>query len=69
MDAIVVEVKDGQVAKGPFYAVIGVTIEGHKDVLGLWAATPGQGEGAKYWLAVLTAIKNRGRARDHVRGV
>ncbi len=43
-------------------AAIGVTVEGGKDVLGLWAGTPGQGEGAKFWLAVLTEIKNRGAA-------
>ncbi|XAS74915.1 IS256 family transposase [Dermatophilaceae bacterium Sec6.4] len=60
IDAIVVKVRDGQVANRPFYAAIGVTVEGGKDVLGLWAGTPGQGEGAKYWLAVLTEIKNRG---------
>ncbi len=62
IDAIVVKVRDGQVANRPFYAAIGVTVEGGKDVLGLWAGTPGQGEGAKYWLAVLTEIKNRGVA-------
>ncbi len=42
IDAIVVKVKDGQVANRPFYAAIGVTVEGHKDILGLWAGTPGQ---------------------------
>lgn len=62
IDAIVVKVRDGQVANRPFYAAIGVTVEGGKDVLGLWAGTPGQGEGAKYWLAVLTEIRNRGVA-------
>ena len=60
IDAIVVTVRDGQVANRPFYAAIGVTVEGRKDVLGLWAGTPGDGEGAKYWLAVLTELKNRG---------
>lgn len=57
-----VKVRDGQVANRPFYAAIGVTVEGRKDVLGLWAGTSGQGEGAKYWLAVLTELKNRGVA-------
>lgn len=57
-----VKVRDGQVANRPFYAAIGVTVDGCKDVLGLWAGTPGQGEGAKYWLAVLTELKNRGVA-------
>lgn len=60
IDAIVVKVRDGQVANRPFYAAIGVTVDGRKDVLGLWAGTPGDGEGAKYWLAVLTELKNRG---------
>ncbi|PWJ25631.1 transposase-like protein [Branchiibius hedensis] len=60
IDAIVVKVRDGQVANRPFYAAIGVTVDGCKDVLGLWAGTPGDGEGAKYWLSVLTELKNRG---------
>jgi transposase-like protein len=37
-EAIVVKVRDGQVANGPVYAAIGVTLAGEKDVLGLWAA-------------------------------
>lgn len=60
IDAIVVKVRDGQVANRPFYAAIGVTVDGCKDVLGLWAGTPGDGEGAKFWLAVLTELRNRG---------
>ena len=58
IDAIVVKVRDGQVANRPFYAAIGVTIDGKRDILGIWAGTGG--EGAKYWLQVLTDIKNRG---------
>jgi transposase-like protein len=58
IDAIVVKVRDGQVANRPVYAAIGVTIEGCKDVLGLWAGTGG--EGARFWLSVLTDLKNRG---------
>jgi putative transposase len=61
IDAIVVKVRDGQVANRPVYAAIGVTIEGCKDVLGLWAGTGG--EGARFWMSVLTDLKNRG-ARD-----
>jgi putative transposase len=58
IDAIVVKVRDGQVVNRPIYAVIGVTVNGERDILGLWA---GDGsEGAKFWLAVLTEIKNRG---------
>lgn len=58
IDAIVVKIRDGQVANRPIHAAIGVTLAGEKDVLGLWAG-PG-GEGAKFWMAVLTEIKNRG---------
>lgn len=58
IDAIVVKVRDGQVANRAFYAAIGVTLEGKRDVLGIWAS-PGA-EGAKYWLSVLTDMKNRG---------
>src|ERR1700685_2924532 len=58
IDAIVVKIRDGQVANRPIYAAIGVTLEGCKDVLGLWAGTGG--EGARFWLSVLTDLKNRG---------
>jgi transposase-like protein len=58
IDAIVVKVRDGQVANRPIYAAIGVTLAGEKDILGLWAGTGG--EGAKFWMAVLTDLKNRG---------
>jgi putative transposase len=58
IDAIVVKVRDGQVANRPVYAAIGVTLTGGKDVLGLWAGTGG--EGAKFWMSVLTDLRNRG---------
>jgi putative transposase len=58
IDAIVVKVRDGQVCNRPVYAAIGVTVEGHKDVLGLWMGTGG--EGAKFWMSVLVDLKNRG---------
>ena len=58
IDAIIVKVRDGQVANRPIYAAIGVSLAGEKDVLGLWAGTGG--EGAKFWMAVLTDLKNRG---------
>ncbi len=58
IDAIVVKVRDGQVTNRPFYAAIGVTTSGERDILGIWAGDGG--EGAKYWLGVLTEIKNRG---------
>lgn len=58
IDAIVVKIRDGQVSNRPVYAAIGVTVDGKRDILGLWVGTGG--EGAKYWLQVLTEIKNRG---------
>ena len=58
IDAIVVKVRDGQVANRPVYAAIGVTLGAEKDVLGLWAGTGG--EGAKFWMSVLADLRNRG---------
>ena len=43
IDAIVVKVRDGQVANRPFYAAIGVSLDGERDILGLWAGTGGEG--------------------------
>ncbi|WP_373686209.1 IS256 family transposase [Nocardia gamkensis] len=60
IDAIHVKIRDGQVTNRPIYVVIGVTVAGERDILGLWAGDGG--EGAKFWLAVLTEIKNRGVA-------
>ena len=62
IDAIVVKVREGQVANRPVYAVIGVTLEGRKDVLGLTMGTGG-GEGAKFWMSVLVGLKEPRRAR------
>jgi len=61
IDAIYVKVRDGQVGNQPFYAAIGVDLEGHKDILGIWAGN-GDGESAKFWFSVLTDLKNRGVA-------
>jgi putative transposase len=58
IDAIVVKIRDGQVTSRPVYAAIGVTLDGEKDILGLWAGTGG--EGAKFWMSVLIDLKNRG---------
>lgn len=60
IDAIVVKVRDGQVRNKPMYVVIGVTVNGERDILGIWAGDGG--EGAKFWLSVLTEVKNRGVA-------
>jgi putative transposase len=60
IDAIHVKIRDGQVANRPIYVALAVTCEGNRDILGLWAGDGG--EGAKYWLHVLTELKNRGTA-------
>jgi putative transposase len=60
IDAINVKIRDGHVANRPVYVALAVTVEGKRDILGLWAGDGG--EGAKYWLQVLTEIRNRGVA-------
>jgi transposase-like protein len=61
IDAIVVKIRDGQVANRPVYVVMGVNLDGERDVLGLWVGPTG-GEGAKFWMTVLTELRNRGVA-------
>jgi putative transposase len=58
IDAIHVKVRDGQVANRPIHLALAVTVDGNRDILGLWAGDGG--EGAKYWLQVLTETGNRG---------
>jgi transposase-like protein len=60
IDAIHVKVRDGQVANRAFYVAIGVSVEGKRDILGIWPSSGA--EGAKFWLGVLTEIRNRGVA-------
>lgn len=55
IDCIHVMIRDGNVANRPIYVVMGVTAEGTRDILGLWAGEHGDGEGAKYWLRVLSS--------------
>ena len=58
LDAMMVKMRDnGHVQNQAVYVVLGVDREGQKEVLGLWVA---QQEGAKFWLQVLTELKNRG---------
>ncbi len=58
LDCIHVKVRDsGAVRTKAVYLAIGVNMAGHKEVLGLWIA---QTEGAKFWLQVVTELKNRG---------
>lgn len=49
--------ENGQVVKVAVYLALGITVAGNKEVLGMWAANS---EGAKFWLHVLTELKNRG---------
>ena len=58
LDAIHYNVRDnGIVTKKAAYIAIGTDLEGRKDVLGIWL---GASESSKYWLSVLTGLKNRG---------
>ncbi|MBO4161245.1 IS256 family transposase [Micromonospora sp. MMS20-R2-23] len=58
LDAVHVKIRDGKVANRPIYVALAVTVDGNRDILGLWAGDGG--EGAKFWLSVLTELKNRG---------
>lgn len=58
VDAINVKIRDGKVANRPIYVVMAVTVEGARDILGIWAGDGG--EGAKFWLQIFTELKNRG---------
>lgn len=58
LDGIVVKVhQDNRVINKCIYLALGVNLEGHKDLLGLWIS---ENEGAKFWLSVLTDLQNRG---------
>jgi len=58
LDCIVVKVRQNkQVINKAIYLALGVDLEGHKQPLGLWI---GENEGAKFWMSVLTELKNRG---------
>ncbi len=58
LDAMQVKIKsEGRIANKSIYLALGINIHGHKEVLGLWAA---QNEGARFWLGVVTELKNRG---------
>jgi putative transposase len=58
LDAIHVKIRDGKVANRPIYVALAVTVDGCRDILGLWAGDGG--EGAKFWFAVCTELRNRG---------
>lgn len=58
LDALVIKMRDnGQVQNRAVYVAIGITMEGQKEVLGLWTSA---NEGAEFWLQVLTELRNRG---------
>jgi len=58
LDALMVSIRDGgSVRKKAVYSVVGVDSDGRKDVLGLWIQ---QTEGAKFWLSILTELRQRG---------
>ena len=58
MDAIHYHVRhEGRIVKRAVYIAIGIDMEGHKDVLGMYI---GQNESAKFWLSILNGLKNRG---------
>ena len=58
LDCIVVKIRqDKRVINKAVYLALGVNMEGHKELLGLWLA---ENEGAKFWLSVLTELQNRG---------
>ncbi len=58
LDCIVVKIRqDKQVINKSVYLALGVNLEGHKELLGLWLS---ENEGAKFWLNVLTELQNRG---------
>jgi len=58
LDALYVKMRhEGRVENRAVYVAIGIDLEGRKDVLGLWTSN---NEGAKFWLGVLTELKNRG---------
>src|SRR5579872_4435911 len=58
LDTLMVKMRhEGRVENRAVYVAVGIDLEGRKDVLGLWTSA---NEGAKFWLAVLTEVKNRG---------
>ena len=60
LDALYVKIRDaGHTRNRAIYVAIGVNLQGNKEVLGLWT---GEAEGAKFWLQVLTDLRNRGVA-------
>ena len=59
IDALTIKIRDGIVQNRPAYLAVGVDLEGRKHVLGIWIGDT-TGEGSKFWLSVLTELRNRG---------
>ena len=58
LDCIVLKIRqDKRVIKKSIYLALGVNLDGHKELLGMWIS---ETEGAKFWLSILTELKNRG---------
>jgi len=58
LDCLVLKIRqDKRVIKKSIYLALGVGLEGHKELLGMWIS---ENEGAKFWLSILTELKNRG---------
>ena len=61
VDGIRIKIRDGTVTNRVVYVVMGVNLDGERDILGLWVGPTG-GESPKFWLSVMTELKNRGVA-------
>ena len=58
LDCLVVKVKENnQISNKSLFLAVALNMEGHKEVLGMWIA---KNEGAKFWLSIITELKNRG---------
>ena len=58
LDALVLKIREGgTVQRRACYLALGVTVEGERDVLGMWFQ---ESEGAKFWMQVLSQLKQRG---------
>ena len=61
IDALMIKIRDGNVANRPVYLAVGIDVDGHKHILGVWIGDS-DGEGSKYWVGVTSELANRGLA-------
>ena len=61
VDGIRIKIRDGTVSNRTVYVAMGINMDGERDILGLWVGPTG-GESPKFWLGVLTELRNRGVA-------